>query len=369
MKDKPVYFEGINALRFFAAFAIIVFHSTQNLQDKFPNSIKMFVHNLPIGVDLFFLISGFLIVYLLLLEKQSTQGILLDKFYIRRILRIFPLYFFIVLIAFVRHHKPQAEVDFSQFLFFAGNFWMIKTNSWTMSELNPLWSLCIEEHFYLIVPFLLVLIPIDKVKFLFLSVIVISLIYRLYVSVFLEFNWMNIYCHSLSRCDMIAIGGLIAYYHYMGKIRLNIKLSWVLAGLIYLSLLMMVVDYNDYTSLNYALFKKYLFTGPLIFLFSGIILNTNTGKLFISFKHNRPLNYLGKISFGLYMYHSLMIELVNTIQFINHSWVLTILVVTIFTIILATISFEFFEKQFLKLNHKWKLNREEVELNPLVNPI
>jgi peptidoglycan/LPS O-acetylase OafA/YrhL len=69
--SPSVHFSGLNALRFFAAFAIIIYHSTLETQAQLATAVKTFLHNLPIGVDLFFIISGFLISYLLLTDKQA----------------------------------------------------------------------------------------------------------------------------------------------------------------------------------------------------------------------------------------------------------------------------------------------------------
>lgn len=311
MKDIAVHFKGLNALRFFAAFAIIVYHSILKFQDQFPRSVKMFAHNLPLGVDLFFIISGFLIVYLLLLEKQSNNGISLFKFYVRRILRIFPLYYLIIAIAWFQFHDTNPEIDFSKYLYFAGNFWMIKTDQWTVAILNPLWSICIEEHFYLLIPFLIMVIPIHKIKYLFIIIIIISICFRAYITYSYPTNWMTIYAHTLSRFDFIAIGGLIAYYHSKQKIIFNIRGIYLMGVTVFLFLLMSIVDNADFTGINNASFKKYLFALPLVFLFCGVLFN-NTPNIFLNWlNENRGINYLGKISFGLYMYHSPIVEYIS----------------------------------------------------------
>jgi peptidoglycan/LPS O-acetylase OafA/YrhL len=210
---SPTYFGGLNMLRAFCALAIIVYHTSLSFQDKMPSMVKMFLHNLTLGVDMFFIISGFIIIYLLLVEKQTTNKIDFIKFYIRRALRIFPLYFLVVGIAYLIYHNSNPTIDFSKYAYFASNFWMIAKNDWTVGILNPLWSLCIEEHFYLVIPLLIYITPLKRVNLVLIGAVAVSILFRIYACHTVQYNWMTIYCHTLSRCDLMAIGGLIAYYY------------------------------------------------------------------------------------------------------------------------------------------------------------
>ena len=110
MKQK-VYFNGLNSLRFIAAFAVLIFHSSQWYHHDFSTPFKLFLHNLPVAVDFFFILSGFLIIFLLLSEKKATKTINLKNFYIRRFLRIFPLYYLIIGITyFFLQNKGEVDV-------------------------------------------------------------------------------------------------------------------------------------------------------------------------------------------------------------------------------------------------------------------
>src|SRR5581483_3255154 len=153
----PLHFKGLNALRFFSALSIIIYHCYFNVPHPYP-VLNRLMHNLVLGVDMFFIISGFLIIYLLLDEKEQYGKISLTKFYTRRVLRIFPLYYLVIIIAFIFYYSQQ--VNFTPFLLFYGNLWMAHTGHWTADVLNPLWSLNIEEQFYLVIPLLLFYIPI-----------------------------------------------------------------------------------------------------------------------------------------------------------------------------------------------------------------
>ena len=113
------------------------------------------------GVPVFFLLSGFLITELLERERQLTDRINIRAFYIRRILRIWPLYFLIFFgLAFLNRFLPGAGADSPAkwlcFMLFAGN-WYITFNGWIEYPVNPMWSLSVEEQFYIAIPFLAML--------------------------------------------------------------------------------------------------------------------------------------------------------------------------------------------------------------------
>lgn len=350
---KKVYFKGLNALRFIAAFAVLIFHSSQWYHYKFDTPFKMFLHNLPVAVDFFFILSGFLIIYLLLVEKEASGKIHLKDFYIRRFLRIFPLYYLIILISFLFLQKQQTPVAWDKFLYFWGNFEMIKQNAWTLASLNPLWSISIEEHFYLFIPFLVGLIPVKYLKYLFWTIILFSIGYRFYITKTVPNNWMHIYMHTLSQMDLLAIGGLLALQHFNQPLKFHLPtFIYVLVGLGFI-LLMTLVDSKDYTTLYNATLKKYVFSIPLIFLLLFFIFDDN--PVFSWVKQNHWFNYLGKISYGIYLYNAMVIDLLARLPWLQaHYWIKLPLDIII-TLALASLSFELYEKQFLKLKNKFQI--------------
>ena len=313
----------------------------------------MGLHNLIVGVDLFFIISGFLITYLLILEKEKTSTISLVKFYVRRILRIFPLYYLVVFISYLVFRNTHPDTDFTSHLYFAGNFSLISHGTWSVAFLNPLWSICIEEHFYLIIPMLIYFIPRKHLMSFFISIIAITIFFRTYIDMTMEYNRMTIYAHTLSRCDVIAIGGLIAhlFYHRNEKFKIPKYIFWIL--LIFFTYVMAVVDYGDYTTLMYSVFKKYLFVIPLSIMFIYLILNKEDNPLLSYIKKNKVFDYLGKISYGLYMYHSIVIFFLGGMQFLTKNIFIKIIAVTICSIVISSLSYEFFEKPIVKLKKKF----------------
>ena len=352
MKRK-VYFQGLNALRFFAAFAVLIFHSSQWYHYKFDTPFKMFLHNLPVAVDFFFILSGFLIIYLLLVEKQQTGKVNLKNFYIRRFLRIFPLYYLIIAISFLFLQDVKTPVHWSKFLYFWGNFEMIHNNAWTLASLNPLWSISIEEHFYLFIPFLVGLFPTKYLKYLFWTIILFSVGYRFYITKVVPNNWMHIYMHTLSQMDLLAIGGLLALQHFHQPFKFEQPTFIYLILLAAFIILLTLLDTKDYTTLYNATIKKYVFAVPLIFLLLFFIFSSNPAFDFI--KHNRILNYFGKISYGIYLYNAMVIDQLARVNWLqNHYWIKLPLDIVL-TLVLATLSFELFEKQFMKLKRRFQI--------------
>jgi len=350
--SNRIYFSGLNVLRFFAAFAVLVFHSAQWYHYKFDTPFKMFLHNLPIAVDFFFIISGFLIIYLLLIEKHKTGSISLKNFYVRRFLRIFPLYYLIILIAFLFLQTPHDVVNWDKFLYFCGNFWLIGENSWTLSALNPLWSINIEEHFYLVVPVLVMITPVKFLKYLFGFIILLSFGFRFYATKTIPDNWMTIYMHTFSQMDLLAMGGLLALYHFKHKLRFNFSAALYLVLLFGFIILMTLVDSKDYSNLYFATVKKYLFAIPLLFLLIFFVFNEHPS--FDRIKNNKWLNYFGKISYGIYLYNALFIELLERNDWLQSHYAVKLVLDIAITLLAASLSYEFFEKQFLKLKKKFQ---------------
>ena len=351
--QQKIHFKGLNSLRFFAAFAVLIFHSSQWYHHDFSSPFKMFLHNLPIAVDFFFILSGFLIIYLLLIEKNTTHNISLKNFYIRRFLRIFPLYYLIIAITYFFLQNKGETIAWEKFLYFCGNFSMIAQNGWTHAALNPLWSINIEEHFYLVIPLLIFLIPIKQLKYLFWLIIITSFSYRVYATMTIPNNWMTIYMHTFSQMDLLAIGGLLALYHFNYTFKFKLPSFIYLAILFGFIVLMSLVDSKDYTNVYFASVKKYVFTIPLLFLLILFVFDDN--KKFNWIKNNRLLNYFGKISYGIYLYNAFIIDYLDKIPWLHQHYSIKIFLDVFVTLLLASISYEIFEKQFLKFKGKFQI--------------
>jgi peptidoglycan/LPS O-acetylase OafA/YrhL len=354
-KSNSTYFPALNMLRCIAALFILIYHQTIIYHENYTAYIVRFLNNLVIGVDLFFIISGFLIVYLLVAEKSNTNTIQLKNFYLRRVLRIFPLYYFIIILAAIVYYN-KSQFGLNQFSLFVGNFWMIKHSTWTVGMLNPLWSLCIEEHFYIVIPLLIFIIPKPYLIHLFVIVIVLSLGFKTYYAV--QPNQVFImYCHTLARVDELAIGGLLAVWYNNNNKRFNISAASIIVVGIVLFVIMIVGRVGYLSTSNYAaIWVRYLYVGPLVFLFCGLVLNTKQFSFINKIINNKIINHLGKISFGLYMLHQPLLDLVAYwLPAANNILLLRVGINMVLTIGLASLSFTYYEGYFLKLKEKFSV--------------
>lgn len=358
-KSKALYFKNLNGLRAIAAL-LVVFTHVDLIKKKLglPVSTKSSVLNLPIGslsVTFFFVLSGFLISYLLLIEEQLNEKINVKKFYVRRILKIWPLYFLLAFIGFTfLINQKGMEGLIPSLLCYA----FILPNFASIS--NPLcfqsWSIGVEEQFYLIWPLIL-----NKRSILAISLTVIISFFILRtipeICTVFKLHCPQIFINSRNvimenRFDSMAIGAILAHFQFNNLLKFNVSVKH---------------KYIFYFILSaFFLVSNKLFYGTQHFIFSVLF------AIYIYFqitdlKGNRFLEsnimkYLGKISFGIYMWHVVAIYL--SIQFINLfmtsinylSYGYNILLNTIsivITILVAIFSFEFYENYFLKIKHSF----------------
>lgn len=370
--NKTIYFPHFDLLRFVAAFMIVIVHAYEawlgwygklgiltNYTYKDFSVFGGFAHtlilNLGIGVDVFFLISGFLITYLLLKEKKENNDIDLKKFYIRRILRIWPLYFLLIAITpFLIKWLGEPEPDYVSTVLFYNNFHTIKTHLWTFPFAH-FWSICIEEHFYLFWPLIIMYVPHKKLFSVFIFIICTTILFRVYICYTSTEAWYTLYLHTLARIDVLVIGAIGGYIYFNTafEVKLSSKIRYCLYCILLLSFCIERTYGWDSTFL--AAFKTYFYTG----LISVILLDFNFNRDFPHFiKPNSIFHYFGKVSYGIYLYGNiLLIVIIKKIM-----WPLNITspylffgFVFVLSILIPIISYELFEKLFLKLKTKFQV--------------
>jgi peptidoglycan/LPS O-acetylase OafA/YrhL len=365
--NKP-YFENLDGLRFFCFLSVFFYHSfhTENPDLKASETLhfltKTVFTNGNLGVNFFFVLSGFLITYLLIKEKAKSQ-INIPKFWMRRILRIWPLYYFCVAFGFILF--PWIKTVFGEtsnetanilyYLTFTSNFDLIH-NLPDCSVLSILWSVAIEEQFYLLWPILLSIIPARKYWVLFVALLVISFIFR-----FHEQNENVLEMHSLSCMSDMVIGGFGAWaIIYSKKFKANIlSLNKFVISILYLTFWLIfffrksiVADFEMILPFERAI---------IAIIMIMIILEQNYSKNSI-FKLSKlkMISELGKITYGLYCLHFIGILItLKTTGFLglkNSLWNVVFLetgLSLLLSIIIAKLSYRWFEKPFLKLKNKF----------------
>lgn len=342
------YIPQLDSLRFWSFFLVFLFHFNSTL---FPIGW--------IGVNIFFTISGFLISSILIKSLGKTNYFL--SFYWKRTLRIFPIYYLYILGVLIYCLIFQIPGNFLPFPFYLQNVFIFL-------DFPPItvhtWTLAIEEQFYLIFPFLIYFlnkININRIKIYFL-IILLSFLYRFLM---LQIFPGNYYFHTMlfSQMDSLIYGALLAELYLNKKSLPNFILPTGI--LIFLSLWASSYSYTNDIIESFHVFntpEKYItnylgqFIYPIIGIISvGLIDMYVNGRLSFIFD-NRVFRSLGKISYGLYLYHFLGLKLsqalLDTFQMDLSFWYLTLqfpLSLGI-TLVIAIVSWKIIEKPML--NHK-----------------
>lgn len=368
--NKHIFFEGLNGLRFFAALAVIITHvelikHMLGIKNYWSSTI---VFNLgSMGVYFFFVLSGFLITYLLLVEKETTNTIAIKKFYWRRILRIWPLYYLIVLLGFFVLPKISFfDVEF-QTKALEENFFpnvilyliILPNVAFSMfvavPNIGQTWSIGVEEQFYVVWPWVVKYSKniLNTLLFVLLLLILFKVIVLFFGKYYGTERWYEIVKKlvAMSKFECMAIGGLGAYYLYTKNsvmVFLNKNTITFLALLLsFVTLHIIPKSLQDAQHLVISVF------------FLIVILNVAQGQ--VQWLKTKILDFLGRISYGLYMYHFLTIPLlirllVNFISPTENLLLFNILLyslVTIISVIMASLSYYLFELKFVKLKDKF----------------
>jgi peptidoglycan/LPS O-acetylase OafA/YrhL len=354
--ENKVHFKGLNELRALAAFAVIFSHiELYCLRD---NNVSLFNvapltyfmnhlgHN---GVYLFFVLSGFLITYLLMKETDKNGHINIRNFYLRRVFRIWPVYYLVMFISFlilpllIRYtgffasesyftnliNKGYTTGTICMYLFFLSNF------APPVVGMSQSWSVSVEEQFYLIWPNLINFINKKLIPYSLVGIIVIyQLILRLKIRHLL-------YISENVPIDFMAWGGLFACL----KLRNNAILSLFKSNLLFAIFLLILIP-------------CFFIPIPLLLygvLFGILIMFVTTERSFNL--QNGFLDKMGKVSYGLYMYHPIMMLLSSAVAhnlgLIEIPYKIAFYVLVVLSSILAShLSYKFMENKLIKLKDR-----------------
>jgi len=371
MKQK-LHFHSLDALRFFAFFKVYLLH-IPIVAGAFP-IFSFLKHGGGIGVAFFFVLSGFLISYLLINEKLSTGIVNVKKFFIRRSLRIWPLFLLVVALLFFlpldiktlflgyNQNGHGYDLDWRFSFFFLENYKMYLTDLHPKTPtISMFWSLCIEEHFYILWIIALFLIPKKWILHFLISSVIIAIMAR-FVEPFIIHNKIIETNELFTNLDYFAIGGILGYFvaknfEKVSNLILSIKL-WIRI-LIVLSVILFVIFQSEifpYNHKNLAnIFRPTVIAIVFTFLLAVFIPKNST----IIIHEKNPLTYLGKISYGLYVYHVFVIVGLTKIflhfKLFIDNWSnlsLFLIISFILSVIISSISYHFFEQPFLMLREK-----------------
>ncbi len=365
-----VLFEGLNELRFFAAFLVVMNHAeTIRAKNGLPNfNSYTFFKNGGTAVTFFFVLSGFLITYLLLKEIFNTHTVKVKTFYLKRVLRIWPLYYLIVaaglfIVPFaisklgINYEMPYT---FNQvwyyFVFFLPG---MVTFLFGHHLLEPLWSIGVEEVFYLVWAPLSKLFK-NNLPWLLITVLAIKIVLITYSYLFLNAQSMAAYLINSFQFEAMAIGGFGAYFVFnRTKPLSNLTIySAAFQVCIYSLLAAFLFLHNTATNkFGILLFQTPVVSGLFInFLFLYLIIGVSLNEKNIFKIKSRLFSFLGEISYGIYMYHMLLIFGIVMIfkpfflkLNIFTGSILFYIIITILVTGTAALSKKYFENYFLKM--------------------
>lgn len=370
-KKSQIFFPNLDALRFFCFLSVFFFHSFATAYEAISTDpayqlvkYRLF-GNGNLGVNFFFVLSGFLITYLLLAEKTTFQKVHIGNFYMRRVLRIWPLFYFCVFFGFVLFpvlkrllgDTPQETANPWYYLFFINNFDFIRKGIPDSSVLSILWSVAIEEQFYLFWPLVVGFTRRRWLPYIFGLLLLASFAFRLFRSG----DPTVVEHHTLSCISDLTVGGIGAL--------LSFQSARFLEGIRNLPRLLLVVLYACVAAC--FLFRQELFEHNALtialdrlvisVLFLAVILEQNfCDRSLFQFKSLKTISRLGQYTYGLYCLHMIGILIAATVLkklgWNRELWQVFLLeggLSLIITILLAYTSYHFFEKRFLLLKNRF----------------
>ena len=357
--NRNFYHPELDALRFFAFLAVFMHHALPReaqlyLNKGFSPAVTEWLLAAKeagaFGLDLFFALSAYLITELLLREYANRGSFSVSAFYVRRALRIWPLYFtFLALTVFVIPAIIPAEkfgwMYIISFALFFGN-WVCAAMGIPFSVAGPLWSISIEEQFYIGWPLLLRLFGMGRIKQLAIAMLLLAVVTRVLLA-FGGVEHPGVWCNTIARLDPIALGAILAFAlkGRAPEIRNPVRVVMCVGALA-----------------SWWLIAKYLeHDGPTSVVTFGVSAVASVVLLTAVLRTEAPLLrvpplswivYLGRISYGLYVFH--LFALAFVMQFaISLGFEVRILLSFLLTVALAAVSYKLLEQPFLKLKKRF----------------
>ena len=366
--NKSKYLPSIDSLRALAVLAVIIYHVDVNY---LPGGF--------LGVDLFFVLSGYLISSLIIKEYRKTGSLNLYNFYIRRARRLLPAVYFmitvglVVMVLFNEVLLRKSHLDAIFGYIYSSNWWYIfhKLDYFdsfgAQSPFKHLWSLAIEEQFYMIFPLLFLLVNRKKKSkdgtyklnknflYVVLGLILVSLL--AHILLFDINNISRIYFGTDTRAFSLLVGVVGAILYPMERLHAKVtpqqNMLYSVVSLVSIATLITVMIYtSEYNTLLYR-------GGFLLVAILGLIVIISSGKQhtlmsrLLSFK---PVVFIGKISYSLYLWHFPVLVLTTPVSEIGNPNIFFVILRIVLTFAVAIVSYVFVETPIRKLGFKNYIN-------------
>ena len=357
------YIKQLDSLRAIAVIFVIIAHwvPQTHFLNKTPNG--------AIGVNIFFVLSGFLISKILLDHRNKAEQLDVPKskvvknFYIRRILRIFPIYYLTIFLLLIFHEHTDTNIKsaFLYFLTYTSNFYFFQLQRWD-GMISHLWTLAVEEQFYLIWPWLMLL-----VNKKYLLHVILGFILTGVVSQWLLMDVNMSVILTFTCFDAFGLGALLAWQmtygrKYLGRLYTGLSIAAIVSILLFFfGLITTILIFPLRTIVSII----------ALWLIAYIVLNQQNDKLKINMLlNNRILIFLGKISYGLYLYHHIIPGALNLkiidryfnpllpdYLYKDHWARLYVTENAILLVVISWLSYVLIEKRFLNLKRQFEYEK------------
>jgi peptidoglycan/LPS O-acetylase OafA/YrhL len=340
---KLIYTPNLDLIRAIAILLVLFYHAFQRYD--FPN-VNLYISSGEYGVQLFFVLSGFLIGCLFYEELRKNKVVNIKKFILRRFSRTLPTYFIVLIIAYLAVFLSKGQAFNIKYLFFLQNYMNI------IPFFKVSWSLCVEEHFYLVLPFFLTVLNFINNKWIKIFIILIIIISPLYFRIIesegkiLSFGYLTTATHL--NIDSMSFGVLIAYIFINTKIDFSkfFKTIFVILPVILLIVFPFIDERLVYT------YGKFV----LPFLFSISIFVLVVSKQY-KISSNKITSLIAKSSYSTYLTHAFILNFCDKLFiYRNHNIYLDLIVITITIIISLITGYLFYhvvEKKLMLVRNKW----------------
>lgn len=358
---KVSYIKELDGVRGIAALMVMFFHFFQGLStvNPFLLTVKKFAFFGQTGVSLFFVLSGFLITRILLSTKENSYYF--SHFYLRRSLRIFPLYYlFLVIFYFLIPLIKSAPI---QGFYLQVYYWVYlqdfsRTFGWASEGPGHFWSLAIEEHFYLFWPFIIYYLDRKKIIYAIVGIVATAVVTRI---ILVNYNY-EVFYFTFSRMDELAIGALLAVLELNKKLQQGKQNAnrFLLSFIIVMIPTLLLWTFFTGRANPLMQVTKFLFLAFAYFSLIGFVITARNSLYIKRVLRSRFLLFTGRISYGLYVYHLSCFWLTGYL-FESGNVVLNLALRFICTYVVASSSYYLFEQRFLNLKKHFGYNDENKE--------
>jgi peptidoglycan/LPS O-acetylase OafA/YrhL len=352
------HYRALDGVRGIAILLVILFHCRFIAEPT--TGLEHFCFNLLkagwIGVDLFFVLSGFLITGTLLDNIRSPH--FLQNFYIRRVLRIFPLYYAVLLLGIIRElvFRGWTHEPYIYYFIYSQNI-VTFIGGREIGALAHFWSLAVEEQFYLVWPMAIIFL---FRRNCFMPVIILFILLVIIIRIVLISSGVaRVYFFPVSHFDALLIGACLAYTLSRRGTFVRLRHHALTVGLFSIMVLFLILLHErGFDSQNFVVLEYGLF--PLAMLFGSFIIVAMTSpsyNLVGKIVQNGALCYIGRVSYGLYIFHwPLIYFLLPRIIYPTDRFFLRqiafFFTVGSISLLAASLSFRYFEQPILGIKNR-----------------